>query len=297
MANLNIFGKDWSDIVFEGRNKDYGGYKMRTDSSKHTLIALLLGLLVIGVIVLYMFLRTAGIISNSKDGDDKSVEMTEVVLPELEDIEPPVEEIKEEPQPEPEKPEPIQEEASASKSVQDEKALTELNVKKDEEVKKAVETAQKDFDDNTTSGREDRKGEKDGDFKTDGSQTGGAEKGSKGTDTGNTFSEEEKDNKVYRSVQKSAEPIGGRQKWARNFDREFRRPNNIPGNVEEIKMNIQFVVEKDGSVTDIRVLGDKYGLTSEVERVLKAIGKWEPAEQNGKKVRYQFRQALTIRIN
>ena len=114
MANINLFGKDWTNIVFEGRNKAYGAYKLREENPKTTLFALLLGVVCIG-------LAFGGSVAYksffgekfNKQVNDANVEVTEIVLPELPEPEPPVEEVKEEPIPEPEP-----EVADASKSVQ-----------------------------------------------------------------------------------------------------------------------------------------------------------------------------------
>lgn len=304
MANLNIFGNDWSNIVFEGRNKNYGGYKLRKENPKNTFIALFIGLSIIGLGFgsKYIYDSIYGD-SSTRTKDEESVVMQEVILPDLPDPEPIVEEVKEEPKPEPipePEPKPKEPEADASKNVQDEKAFTETKVKKDEEVnqEKLQKTAQEDFDDNTTSGRKDREGDKEaGDFKADGSQTGGAEKGSKGKGTGDKFSDVENDNRIYTAVTHKAEPEIGMNRWGDKFMREFRTPSNLPSNVREIVIRLQFVVEKDGTVSGVRVLGDKYGLAKEAERTLKAIGKWKPAEQNGVKVRSRFTQPLKVRIN
>src|SRR5690606_24368112 len=44
MSKLNLFGKDWNNVVFEGRNKLYGAYKLRQENGKSTFLALLIGL-------------------------------------------------------------------------------------------------------------------------------------------------------------------------------------------------------------------------------------------------------------
>ena len=60
-------------------------------------------------------------------------------------------------------------------------------------------------------------------------------------------------------------------------------------------MVVSFVVEKDGSITDVIVLKDVgYGSGEEAVRVLKNCPKWTPAEQNGKKVRCIFTQTFSI---
>lgn len=289
MANMNIFGKDWTDIVFEGRNKAYGAYKLREESTKNTLLALIFGM---GVIALGFASKTIydAVFSKfaSKDADTEQVEVIMVDIPDLPDPEPPVEEIKEElPPPPPEKP------ADASKSVQEEKAFTETVVKKDEEVKKETKTAQEDFTDKTTSGREDRAADADGDLKTKGEQTGGADKGSKGTGKGNEFSDD--DNKIHNFVQQKAAPADGMQKFYTAFTRKFNAPD-VGSGVNQIKVMLKFVVEKDGSFTDIQVVNDQNGAGKEAVRVLKSMPKWKPGMQNGKPVRSSFNLPITIKV-
>ena len=61
------------------------------------------------------------------------------------------------------------------------------------------------------------------------------------------------------------------------------------------KVTVSFVVEKDGSLTDIKVLKDiGYGSGREAERVMRKSPKWTPAEQNGRKVRCAFIQTFSI---
>jgi periplasmic protein TonB len=61
------------------------------------------------------------------------------------------------------------------------------------------------------------------------------------------------------------------------------------------KVYVTFVVEKDGSLTDIKVLRDiGYGTGKEAIRVLSKCPKWMPGEQNGKKVRVLYSLPITI---
>lgn len=290
MANINLFGKDWTNIVFEGRNKAYGAYKLRQENPKTTLLALLLGVVCIGLAfggsVAYKSVF-GDKFSSTKDVEEVSI--TEIELPELPEPEPPVEEIKEElPEPEPEQ-------ADASKSVQEEVKFLETEVKKDKDVKDEQKTSQKDFDDTKTSGREDREGDKDGDTKFDGKQTGGAEKGSKGEGTGDKKSDDE--NKVHGFVQQKAAPNEGIESFYKNYIRKFNAPD-VGGNVKEISVRLKFVVEKDGSFTDVQVSGaDPHNLGKEAMRVLKAMPKWKPAQHNGKTVRSSFTLPIKIRVS
>ena len=275
MANINLFGKDWTNIVFEGRNKAYGAYKLRQENPKTTMLALLLGIVCIGL-AFGGSVAYKSVFGDKFDGtkNDEEVSVTEIELPPL---------------PEPEKP------ADASKSVQEEVKFLETEVKKDKDVKDEQKTSQKDFDDTKTSGREDREADKDGDFKSKGEQTGGAEKGSKGTEKGDQKSDDE--NKVWGFVQKKASPNEGMEAFYKSYVRKFNAPD-VGGNVQEISVLLKFVVEKDGSFTDIQIAGpDPHNIGKEAIRVLKAMPKWKPAEHNGKTVRSSFKLPIKLRVN
>ncbi|HZW63554.1 MAG TPA: energy transducer TonB, partial [Flavobacteriaceae bacterium] len=73
---------------------------------------------------------------------------------------------------------------------------------------------------------------------------------------------------------------------------------DIGGNVNEISIRLRFVVEKDGSFTDIQVVGaDPHGAGREAIRVLRSMPKWKPAQHNGKTVRSSFTLPIKIRVN
>src|SRR5690606_38901304 len=145
------------------------------------------------------------------------------------------------------------------------------------------------------SGREDREADKSGDFKSKGEQTGGAEKGSKGTGTGDKKSDDE--NKVWGFVQKKASPNEGIESFYKNYTRKFNAPD-VGGSVQEISVRLKFVVEKDGSFTDIQISGaDPHNIGKEAIRVLKSMPKWKPGQHNGKTVRSKFTLPIKMRVN
>ena len=66
-----------------------------------------------------------------------------------------------------------------------------------------------------------------------------------------------------------------------------------------MSVSVSFVIEKDGSMTDIKVLRNPgYGLDKEAIRVLKALKtKWKPGVKNGKYVRTQYTLPIKIQMN
>lgn len=99
----------------------------------------------------------------------------------------------------------------------------------------------------------------------------------------------------HSSLTKQPEFPGGMDAFYREVGQNFIVPE-----VEqdlETKVFVTFVVEKDGSMTGIKVLRDPgYGLAKEAERVLKSITKkWSPGEKDGQPVRASY--ALPIQVN
>jgi protein TonB len=63
-------------------------------------------------------------------------------------------------------------------------------------------------------------------------------------------------------------------------------------------VNVRFLVEKDGSISDVRALNDPgYGLAAASEKVVRTGPKWIAGEQNGRKVRSYHTQPMTFVIS
>ena len=104
----------------------------------------------------------------------------------------------------------------------------------------------------------------------------------------------EEDNNVYNSagIEVKPEYPGGLAKFYSFIKNNYQAPDEegLKG-----KVIVSFVVEKDGSLTDIKVLKDiGYGTGTEAIRVLKKCARWTPAEQNGKKVRCSYQIPIAI---
>jgi protein TonB len=85
---------------------------------------------------------------------------------------------------------------------------------------------------------------------------------------------------------------GGRDEFYKFIAKNYRTPD-----VKKLngKIYITFVIEKDGSLTDIKILRDLgYGTGKEAIRVLELSPKWLPGEQNGQKVRCTYSLPISI---
>jgi len=95
------------------------------------------------------------------------------------------------------------------------------------------------------------------------------------------------------SVEKKPEYPGGIGEFYKHVASNFIVPTHK--DFYGGKIYVSFVVEKDGTLTDIKVLRHPgFGTADEAIRVLKSAKTWQPAEQNGKKVRCQYMLPISI---
>ena len=273
MSKVNIFNSAWIDMVFEGRNKKYGAYQLRSENPKTTVKAFIIGA------VLFSFLVAIPMIMKAMDGlVSSNEEKEEVKVIEVIDIpEPPKEEL-------PPPPPPVQVK-QAPKSLIEEVKLKPLEAVKKEEVPDDPPKMEQFKEANP--GSENREASPTGDINI-ATPTGDLDKGV----------EPGPDNNVYSSAGLQVQPEfpGGIANFLKAVHNSFRIPE-IDQNLQA-KIYVSFIVEKDGSLTAIKVLRDPgYGLGKEAERVLKSIKtKWSPGIQNGKPVRASFNLPITINI-
>jgi protein TonB len=114
----------------------------------------------------------------------------------------------------------------------------------------------------------------------------------------NSFSQDtiqRKNTEVYAliSIDKKPEFPGGQGEFYKYIGTNYKMPNikNLNG-----KVLVTFVIEKDGSIVEVKVLRDLgYGTGEEAIRVLKASPKWVPGEQNGQPVRVHFALPIALK--
>ena len=257
---LDIYKQKWIDMVFEGRNKAYGAYVLRKENPKMTLVALLIGASVFAALLALPMLDFGS--------DNEDVEET-VTMVDMANIPPPVEEVKPLLRPPPPPP-------PAPKI--DEVKFVKPKVVEKEKVVEEIKTIEELKDKNV--GAKDIKGRDDGKIVID-MPSGEGDKDVKIVE----------DNTVYNAVEVRPDFPGGIQKFYDFVGKNYRAPEeDIKG-----KIFVQFVVEKDGSLTDIKVVRDLgYGTGAEAIRVLKKSPKWKPGIQNGRAVRVLYSLPISI---
>lgn len=256
---LDLLKKQWLEVVFEGRNKIYGAYELRTSNVKTNAKSFIIG----GII--FTFLVSIPVLANllPEDADDTTLDqkITTVKLP-------PKEKPKENLPPPPPPPPKVDQ----VKFVKPVVAKAEEVVEEPPKIKEIVDKK---------LGAETIKGDPDAELTVE--------------PVGNGPKDVvEEDNNIYNTAGIEVKPDfpGGIDKFYKFVGKNYQVPEEegLKG-----KVFVSFVVEKDGSLTDIKVIRDiGYGTGKEAIRVLKSCPKWTPGEQNGKKVRVLYSLPINI---
>jgi len=113
-------------------------------------------------------------------------------------------------------------------------------------------------------------------------------------------SETDPENQVYpaQGVEVKPEYPGGMKAFYKLVSSNMKMPDVESASDIVLKVYVSFVIEKDGSVSDIKVLRDPgYGLGNEAKRVVALSEKWTPGKQNGKVVRTSYYFPIAVNID
>ena len=104
-------------------------------------------------------------------------------------------------------------------------------------------------------------------------------------------------NKVFDVVEQMPSFPGGPAALMKYLSENMRYPAVAEESGIQGRVTVQFVVEKDGSVTDVRTMKSvDPALDREAERVVKSMPKWIPGKQNGSAVRVKYFVPVVFRL-
>lgn len=116
-------------------------------------------------------------------------------------------------------------------------------------------------------------------------------------ETGPTDEEEAEANQIFTVVEQEPEFPGGTKALMEYISKNLRYPAFAAENGIQGRVTLSFVVEKDGSVTDIQEMrSPSEDLTKEAKRVVQSMPKWKPGKQRGKPVRVKYMLPVTFRL-
>ena len=299
MADKELKYTDFEELVFEDRNKEYGAYDLRKSYRWFLTKAFFLGTVIFVAAIILPLVYVA-----ATEGE-KVKEGTQVGIDLLQHTEAP-EEIEEE---KPKEDEEIHESKPDEQSIQDlaqkvddipqQQTIQDLVPEPKAEPKNETPPPTNDEKKDVATGVKNIEGTKDkgyqGDQRRDGVE-GGQGNQSRRDDSKVVEEKTDSDNVIHKTVEEEAEfPAGGvdgfRNKIQQNFDQEAVEGEGV------LTTTVSFVVEKDGSITQIKAAGSNADFNREAERVIRSIKiKWKPGKIGGKNVRSRFNVPLKMKF-
>jgi len=262
---------DILDILFEGRNKEYGAYNLRKTYNGRLAKALIVTAAVILLLCGSYFLSNLQGAPKKQAMDVHDLQLIEVAKEKPVELPKPIE------LPKPQKIEM--------------KQYTPPRIVKDDEVKKDEIPPENDKLDDVKIGTVNEDGAKDlGVVAPPISDNGkGVVEAPK----------KEESDEPFMKVEKEAEFPGGMAAWQRFLNKNFHYPDEAQNNEIQGTVVVQFIVDKEGNVSDVQVLSgpEQGGLREEAVRVIRKSGKWIPAIQNGNSVKAYRKQPIIFKIS
>ena len=277
MAKIDLISNEWADIVFQGRNKVYGAYQLRRGTGKRNIWAMVF----VAAVAAVAYLGLAAY--NSYQAAQKAKFEAEMEASLIETKK----QAKVEKKTEAPKVEQVQKVEKVKSSI----AFTPPVIKKDSEVKPEEEMKTQDElkETKTAIGAFDVKGN---------DESGGTVlKAVEDIATPEPPKQEAEQNKVFDVVEQQPQFPGGMGALNQWLGSNIKYPAMAAENGIEGRVIVQFVVERDGSVSGVHVVrGVDPSLDKEATRVVAQMPKWIPGKQNGSAVRVKYTVPVTFRL-
>ena len=281
MAKIDLYDPKWVDMVFAGKNKEYGAYQLRKGTSGRNIKALLI--LVIAAALVGGFL--AWKVIEQKQAEEQQAYMEAMELAKLQ----------QQAKKEKKKPEPIKPKVEQKKEIpvaRETQKFTAPVIKKDELVKEENQVKQMDqLDDKVAVGTENKEGVKDRNVEAVRNDIAVA------APPPPPAPKPEVANKVFDVVEEMPSFPGGQGALMAFLSSNIKYPVVAQENGVQGRVIVGFVVEKDGSISDVKVMRSvDPSLDREAQRVVKAMPKWKPGKQNGSAVRVKYTVPVVFRL-
>ena len=281
MAKIDLYDPKWVDMVFAGKNKEYGAYQLRKGTSGRNIKSLLI--LVIAAALVGGFL--AWKVIEQKQAEEQQAYMEAMELAKLQQQAKKEEKKKEQVKPkiEPKKEIPVARETQK---------FTAPVIKKDELVKVENQVKQMDkLDEKVAVGTENKAGVKDRTVEAVRSEIAVA------APPPPPAPKPEVATKVFDVVEEMPSFPGGQGALMQYLASNIKYPVVAQENGVQGRVIVSFVVERDGSISDVKVARSvDPSLDREAQRVVKSMPRWKPGKQNGSAVRVKYTVPVVFRL-
>ena len=279
-TQVNLSSREWCDLVFEGKNKDFGAYVIRTESTKRhnkAVLWTLIGTIIFGLIS-FGFVKANQYLEEKKLAEQG--EQKVVFIDMTNEADEPKQEIIEQ-----KKPEVLQEEVLKTYTATELQIVEDKNVREEDEIVSQDERMQTDA-------------------------FAGSVTNSEGTTNLNNFKEQinevvieekepaaDKPAEVFISVEQMPQFPGGDAALLKYLSSHINYPPMAAENNVQGRVVVQFVVDKTGKVGEVTVVRsvDKE-LDREAVRVCKSLPKFVPGRQNGQPVSVWYTLPVTFKL-
>lgn len=279
--DVDLTSKEWRDIVFEGKNKEYGAYTLRASSVQRHTKAVLWVVIAAAIIIVLLILSVSGVFNKPEEA--QIVTSTEQELatfdPEEEEIEEEEEEVFVPQEPE---------EIIAPEEVANQQQVTDLLIVEDDKIEedKQVKNQEEVLNNEAAVGAVDI--------------TEGTNDLNKIVVTEQVIAApkvEEEQPMSIAMVEQKPEFKGGEKAMYQWLSDNIVYPSAASEEGVQGRVVVEFVVDKDGSITNVRVVRNRHpALDKEALRVIKAMPKWIPGRNNGQPVKVTYTLPVTFKL-
>lgn len=277
MSKIDLISNEWTDLVFEGRNQSYGAYKLRKTTGKRNLWALII--VALAAVLLYLGLQLQRMAeANKKVENTQAVELAKLNTEKKKEAKVEKKEIIRQ------EPEKVVEQVKSSVK------FTAPIIKKDEEVKEEDEIKLDEV----------QKSDKAvGAFTVEGNDevSGSVLKAKEDIPAPEPPKHVVEETKIFTVVEQMPMFPGGDAALMGYLRDNIHYPTVAAENGVQGRVVVGFVVERDGSITDVNILRSvDPSLDREAMRVVKSMPRWTPGKQNGSAVRVKYQVPVTFRL-
>lgn len=276
MSKIDLISNEWTDLVFEGRNQSYGAYKLRKGTAKRNVWALIIVGLAAALLYLGLQLQKMAE-ANKKVENTQAVELAKLNTEKKEAKVEKKEIIKQEPE-------------KVVEQVKSSVKFTAPIIKKDSEVKEEDEIKLDEV----------QKSDKAvGAFTVEGNDevSGAVLKAKENIPAPEPPKHVVEETKIFTVVEQMPMYPGGDAALMGYLRDNIKYPTVAAENGVQGRVVVGFVVERDGSITDVNILrGVDPSLDREAMRVVKSMPRWNPGKQNGSAVRVKYQVPVSFRL-
>lgn len=277
--DVDLTSREWRDLVFEGKNKEFGAYKLRESSTSRHTKAIVWVLISVAIILVLLILSVSGVFAKPEEEVIATATVQEITTMEVEE-----EIIEEEEKFEIPEPEPV----VAPEEVANQQRVTDLLIVEDEKIEedKQVKNQEEVLENEAQAGALDI---------TDGTNDLNKITIKEEVIAAPVVEEEQPLN--IAMVEQKPEFNGGEVAMYKWLSDNIVYPTIAAEEGVSGRVVVEFVVGKDGSISDVRVVRPRHpALDKEAVRVVKSMPAWIPGRNNGQPVKVTYTLPVQFKL-